>query len=253
MELDIDIEMKDFCFNKIDNNINNDKVKQKPQEDLLLSIEETSSVSFQDIKNIMEHSNSFFDKNKNPKFDYKRILVEKDSNSIISSSERRLIKDIEELKNNKNVGKVCEIIIKDYKRINDTYNFEMIIEFKNYFSLKFVFYPDYPFSPPKICFHSGQKYTNVFDSDGNILLENAKKSKWTPILWLSTLVISIELLISKIELNNNKQNSFNSIKMKYQKRKWNDYLNEEKKNVKKDLSIFDELTKTLKKIKPLFV
>ena len=251
MELDIDIEMKDFCFTKIDNNMNNDKLK--PEEDLLLSIEETSSVSFQDNKNTMEFSNSFFDNNNNPKFEYKRILAEKDTNSIISSCERRLIKDIEELKNNKNIGKICEIIIKDYKRINDTYNFEMIIEFKNYFSVKFVFYSDYPFSPPEICFHSGQKYTNIFDSNGNILLENAKNTKWTPILWLSTLVISIEFLISKIELNKNKQNSFNSTKIKYQKRKWNYYLNEEKKNFKNDLSKLDELTKTLKKMKPLNV
>ena len=49
--MDLDIEMNDFCFNKIDSNINNDnKVKFKSEDDLLLSIEETSYISFQDIK-----------------------------------------------------------------------------------------------------------------------------------------------------------------------------------------------------------
>ena len=252
--MDLDIEMNDFCFNKIDSNINNDnKVKFKSEDDLLLSIEETSYISFQDIKNT-KYSNSFFDKNmNNSKFYYKRLLAEKDSYTIISSCERRLKKDIDELKNNKNIGKICEIIVKDYNRINDTYNFEMIVEFKNYFSVKFVFYQDYPFSPPKIWFHSGQKYSNIFDSDGNLLLDDAKKSKWTPILWLSTLIISIELLISKNGLNNSENNLLDSQKNKYQKRNWNDYLNEEKKNFKNDLSKLDDLTKTLKKFKPLSI
>ena len=252
MDLDNDIEMNDICFNKIDSNINNDdKVKLKSEDNLLLSTDETSSISFQDIKNT-KYSNSFFEKKKNDSiFYYKKLLPEKDSQTIISSCERRLKKDIDELKNNKNIGKICEITVKDYNRINDTYNFEMIVEFKNYFSVKFVFYQDYPFSPPNICFHSGQKYSNIFDLDGNILLDDAKKSKWTPILWLSTLIISIELLISKNGLNNSVNNPLDSLKMKYQKRKWNDYLNEEKKNFNIDFSKLDNLTKTLKKIKPL--
>ena len=183
----------------------------------------------------------------------KRVFTYKKPTNLLSTCEIRLKKDIEELKKNKNIGKVCPIKINDYQRIQDTDNFQMIIDFVNYFSAKFVFPSDYPFEPPIITFYSGEKLPFIFDSDGNIMLENSKKLNWTPIFWVSTLVNSIELLILK-GLNHN---IFNTKiinlpkKMKYGKRKWDDYIKEEKSVFKNNTSIINELTKTLKGLKSL--
>ncbi len=127
-------------------------------------------------------------------------------------------------------------------------------EFKNYFSVKFIFLSQYPFVPSIISYHSGTKSPSIFDSEGNIILENASKDKWTPILWLSTLVKSIELLILK-ELNNKKDNINNIDAMftprilKYGKRKWSDYLEDETALFRRDISVINELTKKIKGIK----
>ena len=225
---------------EIDNE-NNYVVNSKSQNNLLLSKEESSSTT------LLESSIEKLDSS-TPRFHYKRTVNPKKSKSNISNSQRRLINDLEELKNNKNIRKTCEVVIGDYKRIIDTDNFEMVIEFKNYFSTKFIFFPDYPFSPPSITFLSGNKSPNIFDSDGNILLEIIKKSKWTPTLWLSTLINSIELLISKEGLNNNKYHSNDLFPKegKYGKRKWDDYLKEEKSISKKDTSETNVLKKKLK-------
>ena len=104
----------------------------------------------------------------------------KKNNKIIqlSSSEIRLKKDITELKNNKNIGKFCEIILNDYKKIEDTEDFQMIVEFINHFSIKFIFQSDFPFVPPKIVFFAGNKYPFLFDSDGNIILHLLQKENW---------------------------------------------------------------------------
>ena len=185
------------------------------------------------------------------KFNDQKIVKETKPTPIMSSCEIRLIKDIKELKNNKNIGKHCEIIVSDYKKIKDTNNFQLIIEFKNYFSVKFVFLPDYPFLPPIMTYYSGNKTPYVFDSEGNIILENAKESKWTPILWLSTLVRSIELLIAK-GLNNNSLNNdamFLPSYVKYGKRKWLDYLRDEKDLFKDDAFVIKELSQTIKGVK----
>ena len=46
----------------------------------------------------------------------------------LSSSEIRLKKDIEELKKNQKIGQCChEIILNDYKRIEGTENFQIIV------------------------------------------------------------------------------------------------------------------------------
>jgi ubiquitin-protein ligase len=188
------------------------------------------------------------------KFDSKRVIKETNPTAFISSCERRLIKDIDELRKNENIGKVCKIYINDYKRINNSDNFQMIIDFDNFFSVKFVFPPEYPFMPPTISYHSGIKFPFVFDSDGNIFLENANKSNWTPILWLSTLVSSIELLIIK-GLNSDiyKSNKIMFIpkKMKYGKRKWDEYLKEEKELYKNNISIINQISRTIKGFKSL--
>lgn len=175
----------------------------------------------------------------NFKFCYKRIIQDKKKYPIISSSEARLIKDIEEIKTNERIGKYYEVIVNDYKRIKDTENFEMIVQFKNYFSVSFIFLPDYPFSPPIISFYSGIKIPSIFDSEGKILLENSKLSKWTPALFLSHFIISIELLIL-----NNINNNF--ISSKYGKRKWREYIKDEVNIFHTDLSSFCQLTKSKK-------
>lgn len=250
MEFDLnkDVEMKNCCINSYYFNtseITNVNTNQKH----FSSINE----KFVQYESTYDSYNKF--ENTRKKYNYK-ILRETKPISIMSSCEKRLINDINELTNNKNIGKNCEIIINEYKKIKDTNNFQLIIEFKNYFSIKFVFLPDYPFVPPLISFHSGIKSPLIFNSDGYIVLENTKKSNWTPIIWLSTLVNSIELLILK---NLNNKNIYKSDTMfipklfKYGKRKWNDYLKDEKKIFKYDISIINELTKNLKEMKSLVI
>lgn len=188
------------------------------------------------------------------KFDSKKIIKETNPTTFMSSCERRLIKDIDELRKNETIGKVCKIYINDYKKINNSDNFLMIIEFANFFSVKFVFSPEYPFMPPTLSYHSGIKFPFVFNSDGNIILENAKKSNWTPILWLSTLVNSIELLILKglnSEIYNTNKIMFIPKKMKYGKRKWDEYLKEEKELYKNNISIINQISRTIKGLKSL--
>ena len=188
------------------------------------------------------------------KFDSKKIIKETNPTTFMSSCERRLIKDVDELRKNETIGKVCKIYINDYKRINNSDNFQMIIEFANFFSVKFVFSPEYPFMPPTISYHSGIKFPFLFNSDGNIILENAKKSNWTPILWLSSLVNSIELLILKglnSEIYNTNKIMFIPKKMKYGKRKWDEYLKEEKELYKNNISIINQISRTIKGLKSL--
>ena len=98
----------------------------------------------------------------------------------LSSAEIRLRKDIEELKKNQKISQYYDIIYNDYKKIGDSGNFQMIIEFINHFSLKFIFTSDFPFEPPKITFFSGNQYSFLFDCDGNIILDLITKEKWSP-------------------------------------------------------------------------
>ena len=235
----MDIE-QEFNFKEI-NKINNNMSNYNSLNEIQLTTEDTSSKTD-------DKKETFINKTNKPlKFGYKRAISERSYSSIISSCERRLIKDKEELEKNENIGKLCEILVHNYKKITDSNDFEMIIEFKNYFSLKFIFTPDYPFSPPLISYYSGVKFPYIFDTNGNILLENTQKSKWTPIIWLSTLVHSIELLISE----NCKNSLFVPKAEKYGKRKWNDYLKEEKKSLTGvDSFVLNQLDRNLKGVKP---
>ena len=240
-----DLKFNFFCSNNL-NNFRNTTNDLTSENELLLSTEEKSYLPFPSTQISCENALSNFDNRNNlPKFNYKKLLNVKKSTTIISSSEARLMKDLEELKKNKDIGKHCEVIINDYKRIKDTDNFQLIVEFKNFFSVQFVFCPDYPFSPPIISYYSGMKPSQIFDENGYILLENAKKTKWTPTLYVSHFIISIEILISK-ELDNKIENPNLS---KYCKRKWNDYLRDEHKIFNNDESIFNELSSKIKKIK----
>ena len=156
----------------------------------------------------------------------------------LSRVEIRLKKDYEECKNNIFIGKICKIVLNDYSKNENTNNFEMIIELVSHFSLKFIFTHDYPFEPPIISFYKGNKYKFLFDPKGNIILNITKKEKWTPTLWLSTLIHHIEIKIKSEfenissfcniydEFNNNRiGKSIFSKKEHYNKRNWNDYLN----------------------------
>ena len=155
----------------------------------------------------------------------------------LSSSEIRLKKDIEELKKNQKISQYYDIIYNDYKKIGDSGNFQMIIEFINHFSLKFIFTSDFPFEPPKITFFSGNQYSFLFDCDGNIILDLITKEKWSPTFWISTLIYDIEKKIYEKTnnlfffnrpsfVNDCRTGAFYMIKKgNYNKRNWNDYLN----------------------------
>ncbi len=224
-----------FNFSEI-NSINFNKVNYKSLNDFQSSSEETSFLTDENKEKSI---------NKSFKFSYKRVMSERNCPTIVSSCERRLMKDTEELRNNENVGKLFKYHAYNYKKNEDTNNFEMIIEFINFFSVKFIFSQDYPFSPPFISFHSGMKLPNIFDSKGNILLESAQKNKWSPIIWLSTLVHSIELLIS--EYKSNERNIHTTIK--YGKRNWNEYIQEHKKIFYFDKNFIEKIDKNIKGFK----
>jgi ubiquitin-protein ligase len=230
MEKEMEIDLENFTTNSFpqnDSNQRNNTLFDINMNDDTYKKQE--SISFSDEKNTIENTNSIIeDITILGKFNYRRTSNASSHN--ISVCERRLIKDLEELKKNENIGKFCKIIVHDYTKIQDSYNFEMIIEFVNYCSVKFIFPSDYPFVPPIISYHSGNRLPNLFDSEGNVILENAKESNWTPILWLSTLVNSIELLISECS------NNTISKKRKYGKRKWGEYLNSEKSENISDLT-----------------
>ena len=180
---------------------------------------------------------------------------------ILSGCEGRIMNDISEFRRSKMIGKTCRIILHDYKRINNTDNFELLVEFVNIFTVKFYFSHKYPYEPPIIKYYSGQKFDNIFDYNGNVLLDSLKPERWSPVIWFSTLVFSIELLISNnlnnnyhinnlIDEGNNLTNAvFLTKKNKYGKRKWRDYLREVKDNYKNGDETIKDLEHNLKKLK----
>ena len=193
---------------------------------------------------------------------YKKNKSKNSPSGELSFCEGRLLNDLAEFKRSKIIGKICQIKLYDYKKIENN-SFELIIEFTSFFSVKFIFEPDYPCSPPIIVYENGLKLKNVFDDNGNVLIESIKKNSWSPSIWLSTLVYSIELLISSATDNDfnylyNNDNSSNqnltnyfmkNKKQKYGKRKWNVYISECKDYYNKENSLIPELEKNLKHLK----
>ena len=204
-----------------------------------MEIEEISTIDInndEEITNYIDEEEDYNNKksmnkgmrgvfNMNNKYKQKTLL----------SSEIRLKKDIEELKKNQDVGKFCEIILNEYKKIEGTEDFQMIVEFINHFSVKFIFTSEFPFEPPKIIYFAGNKYPFLFDTFGNIILNLLKAQNWSPTFWISKLIINIEKIISEetnnifylnnINSNNNKIGKIFSIKKRnYYKRNWEDYL-----------------------------
>ena len=187
----------------------------------------------------------------------------KSTSAELTLCEGRLQNDLAEFKISKIVGKICQIKIYDYKKVENN-TFELIVEFVSFFSVKFIFDSDYPCSPPIIIYDKGMKLKNVFDENGNVLIESIKKSNWTPSIWLSTLIYSIELLISSetnfennffsdYNMNSNNQGLTNYFmmvkKQKYKKRKWDIYINECNEYYSKDCVIIPELERNLKQLK----
>ena len=161
-------------------------------------------------------------------------MINNSENSLeeLSLCEQRIISDIAECKRSKLVGTVCKILLKDYKK-NNNGEFELIIEYISYFSVKFIFNSEYPISPPSAIYNSGLKIKNIFDNNGNVLIETLKKENWNKGIWLSTLIFYIELLISKEKEEKNdssidsSHNTNKNKKEKYGKRNWQNYVNEE--------------------------
>jgi len=173
--------------------------------------------------------------------------------------EGRLQNDLAELKRSKIFGKICEIKYdNDYFKIDEN-RIEFYIEFVSFFKVKFLFNSDYPCSPPIITYVSGLRPKHIFDENGNVLIESIKKKNWTPSIWLSTLVYSIELLISSgindgnnytDDDNHNLTNYFLNVKKKkYGKRNWNAYLEQINNCYEKESINIPELEKTLKQLK----
>lgn len=248
--MDIDINSKNNDYFNSDNSTNNKIINVNYN---LPEIGKDSSI------NIFSRNKKFIYALNQPLLKRKNNL----SSGELTLCEGRLLNDLAELKRSKIIGKICNIKLYDYIKI-DNNGFELIIEFVNFFSVKFIFDQNYPCSPPKIFYNKGLKPKNIFDNDGNALIESIKKNNWTPCIWLSTLVYSIQLLISS-EINsynyslsncNNENNSqglnnyFMKSKMqKYGKRKWDSYINECRNYYNKECAILPELEKNLKQLK----
>ena len=218
------------------------------------------------FSNKIEDNNflNIFPKNKKSVYALNQPIFKKNKNSIsgeLTLCEGRLLNDLAEFKRSKIVGKLCQIKLYDYKKLGNN-SFELIIEFVSFFSVKFIFDSDYPCSPPIITYDKGIKMKNVFDDNGNVLIESIKKENWTPSIWLSTLVYSIELLISSgTNLENNwfSNNNYSNQgltnyfmmakRQKYGKRKWDIYINEFNEYYSKECEIIPDLEKNLKQLK----
>ena len=198
--------------------------------------------------NNYDKKESLFKENKKGKYSLPRSYL-----SLVIC-EKRLLNDLEEFKISKLIGKTCKIQLHEYQKIEDKY-FELIIDFGSYFSVKCIFYPDYPCSPPSIIYYKGLKPKYIFDDEGKVLIENLKKEKWNPTIWLSTLVYYIELLISKGKNNYNNIRYINNDDflatntMKYGKRKWSIYIDELNNYYNKDILLIPGLEKNLKCLK----
>lgn len=241
MNIDSFDKIDNITPNKLNNNnYNNNYTKIEIDEDI----------------NIFSKNKKFiYALNQNPLKNNKYL-----SSGELSLCEGRLLNDLAEFKRSKIIGKICNIKLYDYKKIENNC-FELIIDFISFFSVKFIFNSDYPCSPPIIIHDKGIKPKNIFDDNGNALIESIKKINWTPSIWLSTLVYSIELLISSyINSENNCSNYINNNqgltnyfmkvkKQKYGKRKWSIYIDECNDYYSKECIIIPELEKTLKKLK----
>ena len=241
----MDIDMNDCTNNNFNgnynniNSINNNSIQKNYDEDTEMDI-------------FPKKNNCFYGSNNIPPYMKKNKKI----SCELTLCEGRLQNDLAELKRSKIFGKIVEIKFEDnYRKIDDN-KLELLIEFVSFFVVKFTFNSDYPCSPPIITYVSGLKLRHIFDENGNVLIESIKKNNWTPSIWLSTLVYSIELLISSglnCENNGNQNNLTNYFtnlkKKKYGKRNWDAYLDEMNNYYDKESIIMPELENTLKQLK----
>ena len=241
MDVDINDDITNI-INEVFENNNSINEKITCDEDTEMNIFSKNN------KCIYGNSNSpLYRKNKKPSYE-------------LTLCEGRLQNDLAELKRSKIFGKICEIKFDDnYIKIDDE-KIEFYIEFVSFFTVKFIFNSDYPCSPPIITYVSGLRPRHIFDENGNVLIESIKKKNWTPSIWLSTLVYSIELLISSginndgnNDINDNSHNLTNYFlyvkKKKYGKRDWNAYLDKMNTYYDKESASIPELENTLKQLK----
>ena len=256
--MDIEISDKNNNYNNFSYTNNNYIDMDDKKNNIIESNENNQS---QDI--------NIFAKNKKSIYGRNQPTSKKNKNSTsgeLTLCEGRLLNDLAEFKRSKIVGNICQITLNDYVR-TDNGTFELIVEFASFFSVKFIFSSDYPCSPPRIIHEKGLKPKNIFDNDGNVIIESIKKLNWTPSIWLSTLVYSIELLISSgtnnenncfDNINDNNDNNgnnqkcssffMNAKKQKYGKRKWDEYIKEYNEFHNKDCFNIPELEKNLKQL-----
>ena len=240
------------------------KFKYSSNENILHNNNNSDNNNNISSKIVIEEEKNIFPKNKKSIYGQNQLNIKKISSSgELTLCEGRLLNDLAEFKRSKIVGKLCQIKLYDYKKNFENDCFELIVEFISYFSVKFIFEADYPCSPPIIVYYRGTKIANIFDENGNVLIESIKRANWTPSIWLSTLIYSIELLISsgenycKLDYNNN-FNTYNqginnyfmmAKNQKYGKRKWSAYINECNEYYSKECSFIPELEKNLKHLK----
>ena len=258
----MDIDIIDSTENNNNNNIidfNDDNFNNNfYQEEKIIPEEEEEKNNEDTNINIFSKNNKCIYGTNNTSPLFKKI---KKPSYELSLCEARLQNDLSELKRSKIFGKICKINFEENYHQNNNNQIEYFIEFVNFFTVKFLFYSDYPFSPPDITYICGLKPKHIFDENGNVLIESIKKKNWTPSIWLSTLVYSIELLISSginnegndcinSDNNNNLRNYFLNVKKKkYGKRNWDVYLDEMNSYYDKESYIIPELENTLKQLK----
>ena len=241
----MDIDINDNIDNCYNNNLNdNSKVN---------NINEINN-NDEDIE-----MDNIFSKNNKCIYGVNSSIFKKKPSCELTLCEGRLQNDLAELKRSKIYGKICETKFENSYRKVENNQLEFYFEFVSFFTVKFTFNSDYPCSPPIITYVSGLKPSYIFDENGNVLIESIKKKNWTPSIWLSTLVYSIELLISSgINCNNYDSNNGNNNltnyfldvkKKKYGKRNWDTYLDEMNNYYDKESAIIPELEKTLKQLK----
>ena len=242
----MDIDINDNIDNSNNNNLNDNN-----------TINNTNEISNNDedieMDNIFQKNNKcIYGVNNSPLF-----KKNKKPSCELTLCEGRLQNDLAELKRSKIYGKICETKFENNYRKNENNQLEFYFEFVSFFTVKFTFNSDYPCSPPIITYVSGLKPSYIFDENGNVLIESIKKKNWTPSIWLSTLVYSIELLISSgINCNNNNNGKnnltnyfLNTKKKKYGKRNWENYLDEMNNYDEKESITIPALEKTLKQLK----
>lgn len=123
------------------------------------------------------------------------------------TNEKRLIIDLQQLKDNPSIQNIIRIISQPTYTLNSTTGIiSMEIEFINEFSVQVFFLQDYPYSPPEFVFLQGKMNSSIFNiGNKKIELEKIGK-KWSPVLAFKDVILWIGVLIdlsNKCEFTDN--------------------------------------------------